>query len=256
MTVTTEYDLAKADVSSLKSSFESDVGLAEQYSGVYEDGVAATKAIANWGQTDAAYTLTSTNGSASLTLPKAVFVGGSGTSHNIEWQVTDTGGIVSSATATIGSYPPGADVSYDLANSTATAKTATFTFKIVNSADAANIIQGTITVTVSQRTPTVAEQEAIELETIKGGFTNWPTNNDNVLTFWADTPINAWGQTTAKYSATVTKSNSSSYGSDQYTLALPNTATWTYTGTAVTGITTSGLSSGSLHIDNNTIATS
>lgn len=249
LTVKTMYDAGEAGIaddngySGLKSRFE-------EYERLLQEGVTANTPIARWGQTDAAYTVTVTSGGYTAYLYRSFNFGSSYTQARIEWKPPVIPAGVTVTPSNNSSYS-----TYQLSTSATDVQTIDFEFRITNQSDTTQQISGKITV---QLRFSLAEQETAALQALSNQLSNFLNNNSSyALTFWNDTPASGWGADNVKYTAQV----SSQYSGDYYYIyllsnpslsfaAVTNNLSWSYTGTAITGIDTSYLSSRQLRIDN------
>jgi hypothetical protein len=230
LTVNTVFDDVAA-VSNINEFFQKALGYKDT---TYPDGVnnianftlTTGKAIASWGQTDAAYTITADifdGQTARIYTPRTtptLYNGGSWPSVDVEWKPPV---LAADLTATMNNYSPSGQttiggnslyfsdysyISYYLSTDSTTAKQATFDFRIT-SGD--KTIGGRVTVNIKKVTKTPAQQqqeaqaaEKAALEQLRNTFAdrfraNYYSYDGGIVTSFIDKGISAFGQTDVLY---------------------------------------------------------
>jgi len=211
---------------------------------------ATDKPITVWGQTDAAYSITaevySNYDYVTVYSPNSapvLYNNGWWDDASVEWKPPVLGDVTASIIA--GTYPGSGygypyiwvggneiylydykGTAYALNTDSATAKSATFGFRITRDEQT---ISGTVTVNIKRGTKTAEQLEKERLENLRQSFDSSfsPSAYNNVVSKYIDKPITAFGQEDVLYTISVRGGDDYSDENGDYdTIYLPY-ATWT-----------------------------
>jgi len=250
LTVTSSYDASTIGVENINKFFEDVLRSNIEYG-----ELTTTKAISQWGQTDAAYTIAKdvlNYGNVTIYSPKTAPVlrdnNWNWTKAEVEWKSPVIPADITAYISSGNSYVNGCDydyVSYSLSTSSTTAQQAKFEFRITSGDQT---ISGVVTVNIKKVTNT-EQLEEDNLKSLRSSFDYsfdpriGGYNDNGIITKYIDKGITAFGQEDVLYTITVRGDSDDIDGDGNYysTISLPYSPTWT-TKTANAAVVLSGTS--------------